>query len=98
MHSLDDVAALTEGPQRGFGLLVDLPLAGTDLVSEPEGFELAQPADLHRQECIRSAIGIAGHVDDACLALIPEQLAIELGPALRLHLPLDGMVDVEVSA
>ena len=52
MDALDDVAALTECPQRRLGIFREIPLARTNLVCKSEPFELPHAADLDRLQVI----------------------------------------------
>ena len=88
VHAFDDVAAFSEFSQGGLGLVADHPLAGAELVGETEGFQLVQAPDLLGVIFVRLHLWIGRHVDDACMATITDELAVELGPALRPDLPL----------
>src|SRR5690606_1787606 len=97
VHALDDVAALTELAQHRLRLVVDRPLAATDLPGQPEGFELAQPPELNRTILIGRLAGARRDIDPgaACVAC---QLAVETGPAFRRYLALERSANVVIGA
>jgi hypothetical protein len=96
--TVDDVAALTKRAKRNLGVLCYEPLAGTKLAGQAKRFELAQPADLLRQELVGLSIGLRGEVDDAIAFGIAHKLAIELRPAFSLDLVLQAATDLKVRA
>src|SRR5688500_11326622 len=50
MQALDDVTALAQLAQSGFGIVGNIPLAVTDLVRDAQWLERAQTADLEGME------------------------------------------------
>ena len=71
MDALDDVAALTERPQRRLGIFHESPLAHTDLVCKPKPFQLPHAPDLDCLQVIAFRITVGPQVDDADGSLQP---------------------------
>ena len=99
MHGLDDVAADREVAQRVLDPGLERPAAGRHLFGKPEPFELCGPADQQPPQFrvfVRSAgtkIGDAG----ALVGGVAE-CAVETGPAVGLHLLLQGGADLVLAA
>jgi len=68
MDALDDVVALTEGPQRRLGILRESPLAWTNLVRKSEPFELPHASDLDRLQVIGFPVAVRSQVDDGAVS------------------------------
>src|SRR5690606_24777314 len=98
VDALDDVATLAERAQRRLGILGHDPLARSDLIGEAERLQLAQPADLHRVEFVGLAVRVRSEIDDAGAVAVAGELAIEIGPALRLDLPFEIAADLVIRA
>ncbi|CDX39672.1 conserved hypothetical protein [Mesorhizobium plurifarium] len=98
MHALDDVTALAELAQSGFGLVVDDPLAWTDLTGETKNLKLAQATDLQRVIFIGLGMRPRSQIDDTGTAAVAKQLAIELCPTFGLDLAFERSPDVKISA
>ena len=98
VHPFDDVAPLAESTQCGLGLVVDHPLARTNLLGETKGFQLAQASDFQGMEFIGLLAGNRRNVDDAVVAAVTNELAVELGPAFGLNLAIEIAADVKISA
>ncbi len=96
MDALDDVAALAELAQRRLGLLGHGPLAGRDLVSQPERLELAKPPDLEGMEFVRLAVGVWREVDDAEAGAVSRELPVQVGPALGVDLAFEDPTDLVI--
>ena len=87
MDALDDVAALTECPQRRLGVFHESPLAHTDLVSKPKPFQLPHARDLDCLQVIAFRITVGPQVDDATVGCsFPRQRPVERRPTLGLDL------------
>mgnify|MGYP003643338614 FL=1 len=97
MHPLDDVATLPHLAQDCLGIVPDVPLRLSDLVGDAEHFQPAQPPDLQCVKRIRLPIRIRRHVEDARTPCIPQQLTVELRPALGPDLSLKCPADVEIA-
>ncbi len=96
MDAFDDVAALAQFSQCRLGALVHHPLAGTDLVSETEGFELAHAPNFQCVKLVRLAAGPRCEIDDAVIVAAPLDMPVETGPAFAGDLPFERVVNVPV--
>lgn len=98
VDALDDVAAFAELAQGRLGGGVHRPLTRPELVREAETLQTPQSPDLERFEWIRLASRVRRDVDDAVLIGIPDELPVELSPALGIDLALERAADVEICA
>jgi hypothetical protein len=96
MHSFYDIVTLTEFAQCCFGPVVDYPLPRPYLIGETKGFELAQTADFEGVVFVRLPLGKWREIDDAGVAAVAKQLAIELRPTFGLNLAFERAANVEI--
>ena len=64
-------------------------------MSDAQGFELAEPADLLRQVVVGLPIGLRREIDDALPTGIADKLTVEPCPALGLDLAVEAATDVD---
>ncbi len=98
VHALDDIAALSQLAQRCLGITADRPLPRADLVGEAERFQLPEPPDFEGLVFVGLTVGMRREVDGAGIAGIADKLSVELGPALGIDLPFEGVPDVVIGA
>src|SRR5262249_16584780 len=94
MQALDDVAALAERTQSNLGFIDHEPLAGPKLPGQAQRLELAQAANLLRQELVGLSKRLRSNVNDSITPGFAHKLAIELRPAFSLDLVLQAAADL----
>ncbi len=99
VHALDDVAALAHLAQRRLGGVADRPLRpGTIWLATPSASSLRRRPTLEDMELVQLPALHRRQIDDAGVARIPHELAVELRPAFRLDLGGQRATDVEIGA
>jgi hypothetical protein len=98
VDALDDVAALAELAQGRLGGRIHRPLTRPKLVGETKTLQTPQSPDLERFERIRLASRGRRDVDDAMVIGIPDELPVELSPALGIDLAFKRPLNVEIGA
>src|SRR3954471_17070935 len=67
-------------------------------MSDTQGFELAEPADLLRQIVVGLPIGLRCEIDNALPTGVANKLTVEPRPALGLDLAVQAATDVTIGA
>ena len=98
MHPLDDVVAVAQLAQGRLSVVRECPLSRRDLAGEAKALQLAQPAHSQRMVAVRPDAGFGRHVDHAVAQHSPRQVAVDLGPAFGIDLPIQRLPDFEVGA
>ncbi len=98
MDPFDDVVALADLPQGCLRTFVHAPAIRPDLVRQPHGFQTAQAPQLHYREGVRCFARRASEINDTILPRVPLKLAVQLSPAVGVHLPFDRLMDVMIGA
>ena len=98
LHGADDVAALAQGAQGLFRIVVDGPRAGLGLVGQAQALQTLQPADQQQTLALQSGFVEPFDMHHAIVAGLALQGAIQARPPLLIHLAPQGLLDLQLGA